>query len=89
MPRLLRDWLVLLNTLDGNDTAGAEVTVAAAALAAPRRVGWSAHARRRKLIVVSNRGPSRTRATRTASGSPGAAAAGSSPRCAASSRITT
>ena len=31
MPRLLRDWLVLLNKLDGNDTAGAEVTVAAAA----------------------------------------------------------
>jgi trehalose synthase len=31
MPRLLRDWLVLLNKLDGNDTAGAEVTAAAAA----------------------------------------------------------
>jgi trehalose synthase len=30
MPRLLRDWLVLLNKLDGNDTAGAEVTAAAA-----------------------------------------------------------
>jgi trehalose synthase len=30
MPRLLRDWLVLLNKLDGNDTAGAEVTVAGA-----------------------------------------------------------
>jgi trehalose synthase len=29
MPRLLRDWLVLLNKLDGNDTAGAEVTAAA------------------------------------------------------------
>jgi len=31
MPRLLRDWLVLLNKLDGNDTAGAEVTAAVAA----------------------------------------------------------
>jgi trehalose synthase len=31
MPRLLRDKLVLLNKLAGNDTAGAEVTVAAAA----------------------------------------------------------
>jgi trehalose synthase len=31
MPRLLRDWLVLLNKLDGNDTDGAEVTAAAAA----------------------------------------------------------
>ncbi|HKG44894.1 MAG TPA: glycosyltransferase [Gaiellaceae bacterium] len=31
MPRLLRDWLVLLNKLDGNDTAGADVTAAAAA----------------------------------------------------------
>jgi trehalose synthase len=31
MPRLLRDWLVLLNKLAGNDTAGAEVTAAAAA----------------------------------------------------------
>ena len=31
MPRLLRDWLVLLNKLDGNDTEGAEVTAAAAA----------------------------------------------------------
>ena len=31
MPRLLRDWLVLFNRLAGNDTAGAEVTVAAAA----------------------------------------------------------
>jgi trehalose synthase len=31
MPRLLRDWLVLFNTLLGNDTAGAELTVAAAA----------------------------------------------------------
>ena len=31
MPRLLRDWLVLLNKLDGNDTAGAEVTAAAVA----------------------------------------------------------
>jgi trehalose synthase len=30
MPRLLRDWLVLLNKLDGNDTAGAEVVTAAA-----------------------------------------------------------
>jgi trehalose synthase len=30
MPRLLRDWLVLLNKLDGNDTAGAEVRAAAA-----------------------------------------------------------
>ena len=30
-PRLLRDWLVLFNRLVGNDTAGAEVTVAAAA----------------------------------------------------------
>ena len=28
-PRLLRDWLVLFNQLAGNDTAGAEVTVAA------------------------------------------------------------
>jgi trehalose synthase len=31
MPRLLRDWLVLFNTLLGNDTAGAELTVEAAA----------------------------------------------------------
>jgi trehalose synthase len=31
MPRLLRDWLVLFNTLLGNDTAGAELTLAAAA----------------------------------------------------------
>jgi trehalose synthase len=31
MPRLLRDWLLLFNTLLGNDTAGAELTVAAAA----------------------------------------------------------
>jgi trehalose synthase len=31
MPRLLRDWLVLFNTLVGNDTAGAELVVAAAA----------------------------------------------------------
>jgi trehalose synthase len=31
MPRLLRDWLVLLNKLDGNDTAGAEVTAAVTA----------------------------------------------------------
>jgi trehalose synthase len=31
MPRLLRDWLVLLNKLDGNDTAGAEVTAAVVA----------------------------------------------------------
>ena len=31
MPRLLRDWLVLFNTLLGNDTAGAELTVAAVA----------------------------------------------------------
>ena len=30
MPRLLRDWLVLLNKLEGNDTAGAEVVTAAA-----------------------------------------------------------
>jgi len=30
-PRLLRDWLVLLNRLIGNDTAGAEVAVVAAA----------------------------------------------------------
>jgi trehalose synthase len=30
MPRLLRDWLVLFNTLLGKDTAGAELTVAAA-----------------------------------------------------------
>jgi len=29
MPRLLRDWLVLLNLLDGNDTAGAEVATVA------------------------------------------------------------
>src|SRR3954451_3515416 len=29
MPRLLRDWLVLLNKLEGNDTAGAELTMAA------------------------------------------------------------
>ena len=27
MPRLLRDWLVLLNKLSGNDTAGAEVAM--------------------------------------------------------------
>ena len=31
MPRLLRDWLVLMNLLDGNDTAGAEVATVAAA----------------------------------------------------------
>jgi trehalose synthase len=31
MPRLLRDWLVLFNRLLGNDTAGAEVPVVAAA----------------------------------------------------------
>jgi trehalose synthase len=31
MPRLLRDWLVLLNLLSGNDTAGAEVATVAAA----------------------------------------------------------
>ncbi len=31
MPRLLRDWLVLLNKLSGNDTAGAEVATVAAA----------------------------------------------------------
>jgi hypothetical protein len=31
MPRLLRDWLVLLNKLSGNDTAGAEVAMAGAA----------------------------------------------------------
>src|SRR5947207_2995742 len=30
MPRLLRDWLVLLNLLAGNDTAGAEVATVAA-----------------------------------------------------------
>ena len=30
MPRLLRDWLVLLNTLLGNDTAGAELEVVGA-----------------------------------------------------------
>jgi trehalose synthase len=30
MPRLLRDWLVLLNKLSGNDTAGAEVAMAGA-----------------------------------------------------------
>jgi hypothetical protein len=30
MPRLLRDWLVLFNTLLGNDTAGAELAVAGA-----------------------------------------------------------
>ena len=30
-PRLLRDWLVLLNRLIGNDTAGADVAVVAAA----------------------------------------------------------
>jgi trehalose synthase len=29
-PRLLRDWLVLFNRLEGNDTAGAEVTTVAA-----------------------------------------------------------
>ena len=29
MPRLLRDWLVLLNLLAGNDTAGAEVATVA------------------------------------------------------------
>jgi glycosyltransferase involved in cell wall biosynthesis len=28
-PRLLRDWLALFNTLLGNDTAGAELVVAA------------------------------------------------------------
>src|ERR687886_70335 len=31
MPRLLRDWLVLFNTLLGQDTAGSELSVAAAA----------------------------------------------------------
>jgi trehalose synthase len=31
MPRLLRDWLVLFNRLLGNDTAGAELSVVAAA----------------------------------------------------------
>ena len=31
MPRLLRDWLVLFNRLLGNDTAGADVSVVAAA----------------------------------------------------------
>jgi trehalose synthase len=31
MPRLLRDWLVLLNKLSGNDTAGAEVAMVGAA----------------------------------------------------------
>jgi trehalose synthase len=31
MPRLLRDWLVLLNLLAGNDTAGAEVATVASA----------------------------------------------------------
>ncbi|HEX6489804.1 MAG TPA: glycosyltransferase [Gaiellaceae bacterium] len=31
MPRLLRDWLVLFNTLLGNDTAGAELAVVVAA----------------------------------------------------------
>ena len=30
-PRLLRDWLVLFNRLIGNDTAGADVAVVAAA----------------------------------------------------------
>ena len=30
MPRLLRDWLVLMNTLLGNDTSGAEIPVVAA-----------------------------------------------------------
>ena len=30
MPRLLRDWLVLLNKLSGNDTAGAEVAMVGA-----------------------------------------------------------
>jgi trehalose synthase len=30
-PRLLRDWLVLFNRLVGNDTAGAQVEVVAAA----------------------------------------------------------
>jgi trehalose synthase len=30
-PRLLRDWLVLFNTLSGNDTAGAELAVVASA----------------------------------------------------------
>ncbi len=30
MPRLLRDWLVLFNVLDGNDTAGAELAKVAA-----------------------------------------------------------
>ena len=30
MPRLLRDWMVLFNTLLGNDTAGAELAVAGA-----------------------------------------------------------
>jgi len=29
-PRLLRDWLVLMNRLLGNDTSGAEVSVVAA-----------------------------------------------------------
>jgi trehalose synthase len=31
MPRLLRDWLVVMNLLDGNDTLGAEVATVAAA----------------------------------------------------------
>ena len=31
MPRLLRDWLVLMNLLDGNDTLGAEVATVATA----------------------------------------------------------
>jgi trehalose synthase len=31
MPRLLRDWLVVMNLLEGNDTAGAEVATVAAA----------------------------------------------------------
>ena len=46
-------------------------------------------AERRKLIVVSNRGPRRTSAPRTERVSHGAAAAGSSPRFAASSTTTT
>jgi predicted RNA-binding protein with PUA domain len=32
MPRLLRDWLVLLNKLSGNDTADSDLVVAGAAL---------------------------------------------------------
>ena len=45
-PRLLRDWLVLFNRLLGNDTGGERRS-------RRRRLSVS----RRKLIVVSNRGP--------------------------------